>query len=290
MGIVRSIDDPKGRNRVLVECTSVFGKGEKNWAGWCEYFGYQVGHQKQGDLGAWCPPVPLMMVGFFFEGNNPKRPCCFPGPAWGDDGKPIIPLEAKNRGIKKALHMRVWKSESGHTLMWDDNGAEEAFYLVDHTGAGWFSMCPGKEEDEKPKGQCKESKNRKGKTRGIKMTFAGNTDGPQELKDGYAVIGHLDLNGQGVLEIAANGAGMVAFFASNKLGEMGPSLVLDANNNRAMLTAGKEQFIVDGKNHGLFGTRILIWERPFEDITQGLKKVLDKVKTFFEKYTKEQAA
>lgn len=284
-GIVKSVEDPQKRGRVLVECPSLFDEGAENWTSWAEFCSTPVGSQnKKGDMGLWWPPVPGLFVMLGFEGGNPKKPYAMPCSAWGQDGEPYVPAEVANAG-GKGIHIRCLKSEAGHTLLMDDNGQGEAMFLCDWTGAGHFWHAPGKKADEKSSAECSASRMRKGAMRGTATAFAGNQGTPGDVtKDGAAIIGTIDLNGQGTVYVSRNDNGQVFLFACNKKTEVGPAIILDADENRIILDAGGVQLQIDGKRGGIYVTRQLIIEEiaiPFKEFIIGiLGLVTDRFKAF----------
>jgi hypothetical protein len=284
-GIVKSVDDPEKRGRVLVECPGMFDEGADNWTTWAEYGGMPIGsNQQQGDMGTWWPAVPGLFVNVGFEGGNPSKPYAIPAGAWADGGKPYIPKEAQNAGVK-GVHMRIFKSEAGHTLFFDDNGKQESSFLVDWTGAGSFSASSGTKEDEKNSGTCTASKMRQGERREAKTAMAQTSKKPSEVVEGgKGITGHLDLNGQGWICVAEDDKGKVHLFACKEKGKVGPSVSLDAGNNCIRLTAGKTQLTIDGKAGHVYTTSTIIWNRPFFDITKKIGEIVDAIKEKFKKY------
>lgn len=284
-GIVKSVDDPQKRGRVLVECPSLFDEGAENWTSWAEFCSNPIGSQgKKGDMGIWWPPVPGLFVLLGFEGGNPKKPYALPCGAWSQDDEPYVPGEVKAAG-SKGIHVRCLKSEAGHTLLMDDNGTGEAMFLCDWTGAGHFWHAPGKKEDEKSSGTCVLSRMRKGEMRGTKTAFAGNQSTPGAItKDGAAIIGTLDLNGQGMAFVSRDNNGQVFINACNKKSEVGPAIILDAEENRIILDAGGVQIQIDGQRGGIYVTRQLILEEiaiPFKEFIVGIwGLVADRFKAF----------
>ena len=291
LGIVRSVDDPQQRGRVLVECPAVYGSDDpEHWSTWAEYCANSISSsEKDGDMGVWWPATPGQLVLLGFEAGHPEKPFCIPMGAWGDEGDPQTPKEIKALK-KKCINARIFKSPAGHTIFFDDNGTTEAMMICDWTGTGWFSMAPGKKEDAASSSPCTKSKMRKGECRGTKSAMIGNTADPQELlKDGEMIVGHLDLNGQGWTQTISKDGSRLSIFANKKKGEIGPSFILDAEKNRVVITAGETQFIVDGKAQGLYGTKILIWERPFENVVDGIKGTLKKVSDYFKRYRSDSS-
>ena len=95
---------------------------------------------------------------------------------------------------------------------------------------------------------CAASQLRKGQTRGKKTVFSQNSGTPGALVDGgVAAIGHLDLNGQGVITLAKDGEGKTVITANKQVGEPGPSIVLDAKDDCIFLTAGETQLKIRGR-------------------------------------------
>lgn len=284
-GIVKSVDDPALRGRVLAECPAVFDTGPENWTGWCDFFGAPTGCQSfKGDMGIWWPPVPGLLVIVGFEGGNPKKPYCFPAGAWADNGEPFLPLDARVQK-KKSIHIRMLKSEAGHTLLFDDNGTQEGMFLCDWTGAGWFSRSPGKKEDEKSSSPCTASRMRKGAMRGGASAFNGSSPKPSEaIKDGVAIIGQLDLNGQGILQVAQDGDGVLFLFACKEKGSIGPSIVIDSKGNQILLSAGETQLVVDGEMGHVYTTSHIVWNQPYRDVVKSIQTVLKAVSDYFKKY------
>jgi hypothetical protein len=227
-------------------------------------------------------------VVFFADGNS-QALFCIPGPTWGESD-PYLPKEVVKGGDGRE-RTRIWcdKTEAGHTLLRDDNGKKEGMFLCDWTGAGWFSRCPGKEEDDDEEA-CGESKPRKGEKRGTKSAFAGNASKPSEvIDDGMAIVGTLDLDGQGFFCVAKDGDGKVALFAGKEPGKFNPSIILDSKNNRIVLTAGSTQIQILGNAFGdddgaIYFTKRMIWQAPLIDVKDWFKEIYGKVKDHFKRY------
>ena len=288
-GIVMSCRDPQKRGRVLVECPSVYGEGAENWTTWAEYCGNPIGTKAaEGDMGIWWPSKPGMCVLLGFEGGNPERPYCLPGPAWGNKDKPSqIPYEASSSG-NNVDKLFVLKSEAGATLCFDDRGKQETTMLVDWTGQGHFFIAPGKTEDAASSAPCAASQLRKGQVRGKKTVFSQNSGTPGALVEGgVAAIGHLDLNGQGVITLAKDGEGKTVIMANKQLGEPGPNIILDAKDDCIYLTAGETQLKIDGKAGAIYVTKQMIWEMPFVPMVEWITQVLNFIKESFRKYNEK---
>ena len=288
-GIVMSTADPQARGRVLIECPSIYGTGQENWTTWAEYCGNSIGSKDgKGDMGMWWPAKVGQCVLLGWEGGNPERPFCFPGPAWGNKDKSAqIPYEPKSAD-KDANKVFALKSEAGATLCFDDRGKGETTMLVDWTGQGHFFIAPGKTEDEQGGAPCAASKPRKGLTRGKKTVFSQNSGTPGALvQGGVAAMGHLDLNGQGIVTLAKDGEGKVLIFSNKQLGEPGPSIILDAKDDMILLTAGETQLKIDGKAGAIYVTKQMIWEMPYIPIVDFVNGVLDFIKAAFKKYNED---
>lgn len=293
IGIVKDVKDPMGRGRVRVLARSICDDagGPKNWTNWAEVCRFPVGgFGGTGDFGMWWCPVPGELVAVGFLGGDYMFPIVMPfsaPQATPEEKKARIPLEAKALGdqeIRKGTRIRIIKTEAGGTLGWDDNGQGEAMFLIDWTGAGLFAVCPGKTKDdeEKPK---EESKFRKGETRGVKSVMAGTSKKPSEIiKGGKAVTGFLDLNGQGWLNVAEDDKGRVTIFAAKEVGKIGPSIILDAENDLILLTAKETQIQIDGKAGHIMVTRQMILNAVFIEVKDFFRSIFEGLAMFFSRY------
>jgi hypothetical protein len=293
LGKVKCVADPEGRGRVQVEVPGLLGTGKENWTDWIEVTGTPTGGTKaEGDEGIWWPLQVGQIVLVGFISGDPFALYCLPGPTVQDGkgrNKQWAPKEAKKAGKdnpRDATRVRQWKSESGHTLLYDDRGKKEKLSLIDWAGAGLFLVGPGKTEDEEEK-EGEESKPRKGERRGMRLVATGTSKTVGELIEGAKyMLGLLDLNGQGVITTAEDGAGKVAFYAATKNGEVGPSLLIDAKANRIYVTCGAVQMVWRGDKGDIQATRILIQELaekyPVEnwitDMRQGLSEAFEEFK------------
>lgn len=295
-GIIRKLDDPECRGRVKCEVPGIFGTGKDNWTGWIPYCGYTCGSSNKGggDEGFWNPPQVGQGVAVGFLAGERLAQFAIPGQLFleSDKGKnkQMLPKEQKAAGkeqARDATRMRMWKSEAGHTLLFDDRGKKEKLALVDWTGAGLHLIGPGKQEDEKEK-EKEESKPRKGERRGTRMTVAGTAKKPGEIcRDGFHLLSLLGLNTQGFTFYAEDDAGLVAVWAATKDGEIGPSILLDAKNDDLYLSAGKEQIQILGSKGHIRMTRRLIKELEEDrvvDATEVIKGLLDAQKKEFEEF------
>ena len=126
---------------------------------------------------------------------------------------------------------------------------------------------------------------RQGVARGSKLAMSGNPPKPSEVVEGgMAIIGTLDLNGQGVWQISKDGAGCLIIKAANNFGEGGPSLVLDAKSNCAFLSAGTTQIRVDGNMGHVYATSQIIWEQPYYDVATLASVTLSNIVSYFAKH------
>jgi len=283
LGVVKDVKDPEGRGRVRVECPGLLGKGKKNWTPWAEVFANPIGSNNSGDgdEGIWWPLQHGQIVGVGYLTGDPFAYFVIPGPPCQEKpeaGTQLTPEEAKKIGGKEKprerTRLNIVKTESGHTLFFDSRGKKEKMFLVDWTGSGLFVSAPGKKQDEEEK-EGEESKPRKGERRGTKLVVTGTAKKPSEiLRDGSMLMGLLDLIGQGIIQFATDGRGMVAVFATKGPGQIGPSLVLDSQKDNAYVTAGDVQIQILGEKGHIRVTRQIVKEAakkvPVEDAIQAM--------------------
>lgn len=282
LGRVKDLKDPDGRGRVRLEVTSLLGDGKEHWSGWVEPMAHHIGSsRREGDCGIWWQPVVDQFVLVGFLNGDYDAPFYIPGPAWQKELtqiSPLIPKEVKNvilADLRQGTRVRVFKTEAGHTLLMDDNGKMEKLALVDWTGSGLYLVAPGKEEDEKeqPGSGSKFRKNQE--TRETRLVALGTSKKPSEILSGNThYLSLLDLNGQGLSCIAKDDEGMVSIKAAKNNGEVGPSIVLDAKNNRIFLTAGNTQLQILGDMGKIMVTRQIIQESVKTDVETGIKQVV----------------
>lgn len=292
LGIVRDLKDPEGRGRVKIESPEVNHTGPNNWMNWCEPLAIPVSSiHYGGDVGVWWPYVPGQPAYVGFKSGDYLQPLCMPGGSWAEEpesiGKELIPLEAKKfnkTSVRMATRFRAIKSEAGHSLLLDDNGQQESLALVDWTGAGIFVAAPGKESDDTEK-KDQESKPRKGQRRGTRTVAAQTSPSVGEItQTGVAILGVLDLNGQGVLTIAKDGDGKVVLVASKDVGGSGPCVVLDAKENNAYFGAGDTQIHLMGNDGKIFVTKQMIVKTEPIDLDELVIKTKSALKDYFSKY------
>lgn len=296
LGVVRDVKDPSGRGRVRVECPSLWDKGEKNWSYWCEICAFPVGSSyRDGDHGIWWTPVPGERVLVGFIAGEHHGAFCIPGPPWQvepGEKQEIIPLEAKkitDRDVREGTRIRQIKSEAGHTWFMDDNGKSECMFVCDWTGAGLFFDAPGKKED------VKEEKNgpsyfRSAERRMTRTAFAQTSKKPSEIiEGGTAFTGLMDLNGQGISLLAKDDKGLVAICANKEKGENGPSIILDADNDMILLTAGETQLQILGKKGYIAVTRQIILETQLIKVKEFFQALWDRLKNTFKRYHQEKS-
>lgn len=293
IGFIRDVKDPDKRGRIRVEVPSLWTDKEQCWSGWIDRCALPVGSSyRDGDHGVFWPPIPGEKVLVGFIAGDSFAPFCIPGPTWqidpGDDQE-VVPQDAKQIGKKYGKRaitkVRGFKSEAGHTLWMDDNGTAESMMLVDWTGAGIFWDAPGQESDPQEQDN-KPSYFRSAERREHRTTAAGTSKSPGQLvKTGQAVLGVMDLNGQGVWCVAEDGDGRVVIQSAKGLGQEGPSIVLDSKNQQILLTAGETQVIVDGKMGMIKHTRDIIKESAFTPVCNLVSGVIDRFKSTFSKYT-----
>ena len=292
LGVVRDVKDPEGRGRVQVECSEINSTGQPNWMNWCEVGSIPVSSAiADGDYGIWWPLVPGQAVFVTFCGPTYTQPVVYPGPATGElqneIGGEAIPLEAKvimDQDLRKGTRIRVLKSESGCSLIIDDNGQQETMELLDWTGTGLFWCTPGKTADAK-ENTGDGSQWRKGVTRGTKSAMAQDAPKPSQISaTGSVIAGFLDVNGQGWISFAKDGAGIFASFAGGSPGECNPSCIMDSKDNLVLITAGETQLRVDGKMGHVYATSQIIWEPPLTDPQEFFGPAIGAIKSSFTKF------
>lgn len=292
LGIVRDLKDPEGRGRVKIESPEINHTGQNNWVNWCEPLAIPVSSiHYGGDVGIWWPYVPGQAAYVGFKSGDYLQPLCLPGSSWAEKpesiGKELVPVEVKKMNktsVRMGTRLRVIKSEAGHSLLLDDNGQQEALALVDWTGAGLFLAAPGKQEDEQEK-KGEASKPRKGERRKAKTVAAQTSPTPGEItQKGIAILGLMDLNGQGILTIAKDGDGKVILVASKDVGSGGPCVVLDAKDNNAYIGAGDAQMHFIGDEGKIFVTKQMIVKAEPIELEEFVKATKDALKEYFSKY------
>ena len=281
IGIVKDVKDPMGRGRVRVEAKSLFDDVDQaNWCNWAEVCLFPVGGFKAGgDHGFWWVPLSGEIVALGFLGGDYCYPIVLPfsAPQAGPDEKnAMIPLEAKaigDKDIREGTRIRVIKTEAGHTLFWDDRGTYEKMLLMDWTGSGFFSFCPGKKEDEKEK-KNEESQPRKGETRGTKTVVGGTSKKPSEIIDGGTqILGCWDLNGQGIMSLAKDDAGTVVIHAAKEKGKVDCYAVFMSAGPLIVLGAGDTQIHINGKDGHIYVTSQIIQNQEKIDVEPLIKSV-----------------
>lgn len=295
-GVVRDLKDPQGRGRVQVESPSLWGKD--NWV-WCESAYMPVGSSyRDGDHGMWWTPTPgERVLVSFIAGDHGAPPIMLPGPAWqiepGND-KQLIPLEPKkihkDRGPRAGTKIRTLKTESGATWFVDDNGKSECMFFCDWTGAGAFWDAPGKEADV-PEKKGNPSTFRNAERRGTKNIANGKSKKVSELVEGgVSVLSYLDLNGQGVVCIGEDGKGRVTIFAAKERGSIGPSIILDCENDAILLTtASGTQLQILGNQGHIAVTRQIILEAVLIPVAGFFSAIFARLKQTFMPYHVDDA-
>jgi hypothetical protein len=287
LGKVMAVGDPEGRQRVRVEVPGLLGTGKENWTDWIELSGNPMGGTKaEGDEGIWWTMQVGQIVLVGFISGDPFALWCVPGPTVQEEkgrNKQWALKEAKIAGKDKpreATRIKGLKTESGHTLLYDDRGKKEKLALVDWTGSGLYMVGPGKKEDEDEK-EDEESKPRKNERRGTKLVATNTSKTVKDLIEGAKyLLGLLDLNGQGIISVAEDGKGRAAFYAAGANGGIGPSILIDAEAPRIYITCGAVQMVFRGDKGDIQVTRALIQELaekyPVENVISGMRSDLSK--------------
>jgi hypothetical protein len=295
-GVIKDVKDPHGRLRVKVEVQGLLDSGKPNWTEWINLSTNPIGSSLgSGDVGMYWPPTVGQSVRVGFLAGQPFALYAFIGPPIGEDGdkddvKPLIPSEARalwksDKEFLKNTKIRLIKSEAGHTILMDDNGKQELSAFMNWTGSGLAFYGPGKEEDDKEK-KDDESKIRKGKKRASKNVFSGSADKPSALIEGgkeYTALA--DLMAQGLITIADDkGGGMLGLSVKLKDGSLGPTLVLDGQNDRVYISTSKNAQIQLYDDADIFVTRQLIHQVKYQEVKDFFSGVIDKLKEAFKKY------
>lgn len=291
IGIVRDLKDPLGRGRVRVEVPTLWSTKNESWSNWIDVCHFPVGTAyRKGDCGIWWCPLPGEQIMVGFASGDLNKPFVVPGMGWSWEeklGEEVIPLEAKHitdEDPRAGTRVRELKTEAGHTLLFNDNGKSESLFLVDWTGAGLYHDCPGKVEDYKEP-ENTESYYRVGECREDKTTFTQTSEKPSKLLlNGEALLGFMDLIGQGWACAASDAGGTVTLYTCGERWSVGPNIYMDAINNVIILTAGETQLVIDGKRGHIQVTRQIIKElaKPI-DLSGFFKSVFDTVKKAFQK-------
>jgi hypothetical protein len=296
MARVVDVKDPEGRGRIRVEVPGLLSEGKENWTDWLDVGGTSIGGIKDsdGDEGIWWPMQVGQVVLVGFISGDPFVLWAIPGPPCQrgkGKNKQLIPREAKIAGKdnpRDTTRVRQIKSEAGHTVLFDDRGKKEKMMLVDWTGAGLFTVCPGKEADEEEK-EGEESKRRKGPRRKMKTIVTKSSEKPGKLlMDGNYTLGLLDMIGSGLIEWCSDEQGMVAVFARNKDGEIKASALADAANERFFITAGRMQIQVLGKENKIAVTRQIIQQCEKIDVESVIEQMAKGLKDAFEEFKDEE--
>lgn len=297
-GKVVDVNDPECRGRVRLEIPGLLGEGKENWSDWVEMSSTPIGGIKKskGDQGAWIPMQPGQSALMGFLSGDPFAYFAIPAPACQkekNEGTQLTPLEAKIAGKdnpRDATRIFAIKDPAGNTLFYDFRGKKEKFAVMNWVGEGLFFVCPGKEEDEKDQ-DGEESKERKGKSRGLKCVANGTAPKPSEIcRDGFSLIALLGLMGQGQVQTASDDYGLRAEFVRGKDGKITVSALYDGSLPRLYLTAGDVQIQLRGDKGDIAVTRQEIKEldekAPVEDV---IEKLLETPKKEFEELKEEQA-
>jgi len=282
LGIIRDVKDPEGRGRVQVEVPGLAGTGSQNWTDWIDVAGTPVGTcNDKGDEGIWWPVQAGQSVFVGFVAGDPYVMWSIPGmpcQTSEDEGTQQVPLEAKiacANDPRDATRIRALKGEAGHTWLMDDRGTKEKMAAIDWTGAGLFMSGSGQKEDAKEDAGS-QSQPRKGERRYTNMVPTLSSKKVSELLNGPHVVRLCDLNGQGSISIASDGAGLLTIFTATENGKIGPSILMGTDSGGGIIaTAGAAQIWLDGSRGCASFTRNIILEHeriPVEDtITQMLQ-------------------
>jgi len=142
-GLVVNNNDPEFYGRVKIRVIGVFDDIEDSILPWAEYADPMMGGQS--GFGAFIIPDVGSYVWCFFENGNHMNPVYFAGaPA-----KPHLPperLEAdhpESRGNPEYPKNRVWRTQSGHTLEFDDTPDNEKIRISHKSGTQTVMFANG---------------------------------------------------------------------------------------------------------------------------------------------------
>jgi hypothetical protein len=282
-----------GQSRWEVE-NLLSGGDEKTWTNPAPVMGCQIsGSEQKLASGFWWPPQPgdHGIVGFLE--HDPMQPFIIPGLVRStkpQEGNGILPGEIKTLSQKSdpRAMTRAYKisTPAGSGEFWDDNAGKEAGFVGDYTGAGIYWANPGKGQDPQ-EGQYSQSIPRQQYTRQDDSVAAQTSKPPgQILKNGEGLLGMLDLNGSGIMMYCSDGGGSLVIQASNGNGQTsGPSIVIDAKNNRIILTAGSAQFVINGAKGLVETPGQVVQEQVKVEVEPTIQKYKNDLKSVFSYYT-----
>jgi len=246
--------DPKGDNRVQVECPVKGHTGKENWTGWVEVGGMPIGgtHNK-GDTGISWPMSPRQRGVLVYIDGDPMNAIVFPaGPSSEskDSKVGLLPKETVNAIKKKEGHLVYQlKTPAGAGLTMNDATGKEGVALQSHTGSGLFIDSPNKGSEPTQK-EKEETKPRTAYKRGTDCVACKTQKGPGEVfKDKVGYVRLLGQNGSGLTIVdAEDGSGIIIRVADSKNSENGPSIFMSSKDGGSIiLTAGAAQVQVRGK-------------------------------------------
>jgi hypothetical protein len=274
--------DPKGDNRVQVECPVKSGTGKENYTSWVEVGGMPIGgtHNK-GDTGISWPMSPRQRGVLVNIDGDPMNQIVFPaGPSSEskDSKVGLLPKETSNAITKKKGHLIYQlKTPAGAGLTMNDETGKEGVALQSNTGAGLFIDGPNKGEEPK-QSEKEETKFRTAYKRGDDCVACKTQKAPGEVfknKVGYVRL--LGQNGSGLTIVdAEDGSGMIIRVADSKNSEKGPSIFMSSKDGGSIiLTAGAAQVQVRGKTGDVKFNKNIIQELvKFEVETDTIKPLM----------------
>lgn len=294
-GVLKNLNDPDCLGRGCLEVSGHLDEGEDNWSNYADFVGVTLsGVEQRLASGMWWPGQPGDLCLFGLKDGDPFQPIAIPGLSWANEpGKKkqaILPGEVKtvaDKNTRESTRVRTLSDEAGSSLLMCSIAGREYTQLLDFTGAGFFSICPGVGEDPREE-EGGESKRREAYSREDNSVMAQTSKEPSEiLKDGKAILGVKDLNGSNILFCTSDGAGVVTIQASNKNGDVtGPSIVLDAKKNLITFTAGNAQFVINGTKEQIESTKTIIQEQPKVSMDKQLIGYQDFIKNNVKYFTK----
>jgi hypothetical protein len=278
MAVLQDLKDPMGCGQAQWEVENLQDTGNDNWTYWADSMGCQIsGSDQQHASGIWWPGQPGDYGLMAFKNDDYLQPFIIPGisPATQPQpGNSILPGEIKtvtDKDVRQGTRCYKISSPAGHGLFCSDIAGKEAMYLTDFSGAGFFSVCPGNGNDPKEQPNTA-SQLRTAFCRTDVTAMTQTSPQPGAVLKSAGMLGFVDLNGSGVTSVATNGNGVLYIQANNQNGNSdGPSIVLDAPNNRILLTAGTAQLTVNGVRNQVEVTRQIVWEAPLVKVEPAIQ-------------------
>jgi hypothetical protein len=276
--------DPKGDNRVQVECPVKSGVGKENYTSWVEVGGMPIGgtHNK-GDTGISWPMSPRQRGVLVNIDGDPMNQIVFPaGPSSEskDSKVGLLPKETANAIKKKQGHnIYQLKTPDGSGLTITTTVNKEQLIIQGPSGCLVFNGgIKGKEPTQK---EGEETKPRPPGvyTRNTDTQADGTQKAPGEIfKDKAGYVRLLGQNGSGITMIdAEDGSGMIIRCADSKNANTGPSIIMSSKDGGSIIFsvgsgANKFQLKLRGKTGDMKSTKTIIQEDLYFPVEESMIK------------------